>query len=75
MPHLWARDPMVPTPLHDRKRKLHTIDEYIRVFVVEESDAKASNKADHRFLVTTKAIQDYDCSVVEGIFSCHQRAT
>jgi hypothetical protein len=71
MPHLWARDPMVPTPLHDPKRKLHTIDEHVRVFVVEESDAKASDKADHNFLVTTKATQDYDCSVVEGIFSCH----
>mmetsp|Transcript_10151 Transcript_10151/g.9844 ORF Transcript_10151/g.9844 Transcript_10151/m.9844 type:complete len:105 (-) Transcript_10151:47-361(-) len=40
MPFLWKICGMTPNPLNDPNRKLHEIDEHIRLFVTEESEEK-----------------------------------
>jgi hypothetical protein len=71
MPFLWKICGMTPNPLNDPNRKLHEIDEHIRLFVTEESGSEENDKKDLRVLVTDKEKEDYNCSTSDGIFSSH----
>jgi hypothetical protein len=62
---------MNPRKLTDPLRKLHTIDAHERIFVVEESDKLTGDDNNSKILITDKASQNYECSVVKGIQSCH----
>lgn len=58
-------------PIHDPNRRLHDIDEHIRILVVEKSDMMGNDENDNRVLKTDKVNENLDNGPIIGIFSSY----
>jgi hypothetical protein len=71
MPLLWSQPPKTPRALDDPARRIHEIDEHIRMLVVDFPEVICTDANDSRIIVTNKVEENYECTNVPGIQSSY----
>ena len=62
---------MKPRDLDGPQRRTHEIDEHIRIYVNDLPNANSGDNMDSRIIITDKAMENYECTHVQGIQSSH----
>ena len=71
MPLLWSQPAKTPRGLNDPARRTHEIDEHIRMLVVDFPDIQPNDEANSKILITNKHLENYDCTIAQGIQSSY----
>ena len=71
MPLLWSQPAKTPRALDDPARRTHEIDEHIRILVVDLPDVQPTDEANSKILITNKDLENYDCTIAQGIQSSY----
>ena len=71
MPLLWSQPAKTPRALGDPARRIHEIDEHIRMLVVDFLEMIPTDTNDSRIIITNKLGENFKCTNVSGIQSSY----